>query len=299
MRELNGHKIRVFVASTGKDARRFYHQLIGVLRHAGMEVYFVEDSLPLDRLNVETMRLLQQTDCSVHIIGNEYEYNENLKMSVPEFHYAQALLYSKQNPDYKLFVWRPGFYDSLPSDERQRNFWFLILNNINENVIFTTHESPIMFVEDIRAIMISEKPARFEVKDVEVYLIYNEIDENSALMIKDLLSDVATVEDTSISLSSEVDYYEYIAQQIQKSVLPVIYFKKASVWASYFIKEIWRKIGGMSSGKTLLLVGDESIPENREIDFSAPNVKTIITSEELIPLEIKVELDKVKNAVNV
>ncbi len=297
MLTVNNENIKVFLASTSPDSLKFFYDLIGVLHHANIDVSFVEDDLPLDALNVETMKKLSETQCSIHVIGDQYVEHPSLGYSIPEFHYRQALEYSRQNPEFKLFVWRPGFYQNLPADQRQRNFWYSILNNINENVIFTTHDSPIMFVEDIRSVMITEKPMVYEVKDVDIYLIYNEIDEDSALMIKDLLTDVASVEDTSISLSSDVDYNEYVVQQINNSILPVIYFKKASVWASYFIKEIWRKTGGVSSGKTLLFIGDESVEENKDINFDAPNVQTIITSEELIPLEIKVALDKVKNKI--
>lgn len=299
MQNGNKPKIQVLLATPSPDVRDLYNDLIGVLRHARADFLLWDKQQNKETKGSKIPNFFENVNSSIHIIGNKYNIEENEQTSVQEKQFFQALQYTKINPKFKLFVWRPERYRNLPNDERQRNFIFYILNHINENVIYTNHESPILLVEDLRSILTIEKSTKFDVRETEIYLIYNEIDEPSALMIKDLLSDVASVESTSISLSSDIDYDDYIAQQIQKSKLPVIYFKKATIWASYFIKEIWRKIGGISSGKTLLLIGDESNPENHNIDFSAPNVEKIITSEELIPLEIKVALDKLQKQVEV
>lgn len=291
--------INAFLATTSSDAIKFFNELIGVLYHAQISYRFIPENESIERFKHKTNELLNLTNCSIHIIGDKYEPVEALGMSKSEFQYYQALKHLKNNNEYRIFIWRPAHYKDLPKDKKQREFIFNILNNINENIIYSTHQSPIMLVEDIRSIMVSQIPAKFDVKETEIYLIFNEIDEQPALTIKDLLSDVASVETTSISLSSDIDYDNFIVQQIKKSVLPVIYFKKATTWANYFIKEIWRKTGGLSSKKTFLLIGDESNPENNNINFSAPNVQKIITSEELIPLEIKVALDNIKNKVQV
>ena len=291
--------INAFLASTSSDAMKFFNELIGVLFHAQIDYHYIPESSSIEQFKKQTGQLLNITNCSIHIIGDRYELVPQLGMSKAEFHYHQAFNHLKNNNDYRIFIWRPAYYTDLPKDQMQRKFIFNILNNINENIIYSTHQSPIMLVEDIRSIMVAQIPAKFDVKNTEIYLIFNEIDEESALTIKDLLSDVATVETTSISLSSDIDYDNFVVEQIKKSVLPVIYFKKAATWANYFIKEIWRKTGGLSSHKTFLLIGDESNPESQEIKFSAPNVLKIITSEELIPLEIKVALDNIKNKVQV
>ena len=299
MEEHLATNINAFLASTSSDAIKFFNELIGVLYHAQIDYHYIPEDTPLEQFKSQTGHLLNITNCSIHIIGDKYEPVDQLSMSKPEYHYRQALNHLKHNNQYRIFIWRPAYYADLPKDPMQRKFIFNILNNINENIIYSTHPSPIMLVEDIRSIMVTNIPAKFDVKNTEIYLIFNEIDEDSALTIKDLLSDVATVETTSISLSSDIDYDNFVVEQIKKSVLPVIYFKKAATWANYFIKEIWRKTGGLSSHKTFLLIGDESNPESQEIKFSAPNVLKIITSEELIPLEIKVALDNIKNKVQV
>ncbi len=299
MRNGNKSKIQVLLATPSPDAEDLYNDLIGVLRHARANFILWDEQPKNKRDDSQLPAFFDNVNSSIHIIGNQYTTEPQEQTSIQEKQFFKALQYTKINPDFKLFVWRPERYRNLPNDERQRNFIFYILNHINENVIYTNHESPILLVEDLRSILTIEKKNKFDVRDTEIYLIYNEIDEPSAIMIRDLLSDVATVESTSISLSSDIDYDDYIAQQIKKSKLPVVYFKKATIWASYFIKEIWRKIGGISSGKTLLLVGDEANPDNHNIDFSAPNVEKIITSEELIPLEIKVALDKLQKQVEV
>ena len=109
-----------------------------------------------------------------------------------------------------------------------------------------------------------------------------------------MLVDVANVQKLSIVLNSPTDYSELISQQILRSQLTVIYFKRTSGWAIPFIQQVWKKIGGASAHHTLWLIGDASVSANIKINLSIPNVEIRIESEELIPLEIKVLLDNQK-----
>jgi hypothetical protein len=90
-----------------------------------------------------------------------------------------------------------------------------------------------------------------------------------------------------------VDYSERTSQQMLKSKLAVVYFKESADWAIPFAQQIWKKIGGASASTPILVIGDEDPDTNREKKFSAPRVVSMIVSGELIPLEIKVQYDKV------
>ncbi len=294
---LKNGNIKTFVAVTQDNhALQFINKLNHVLIYAGFDIFSVSD---FDNFTQNVQQLLKSVHCSIHFIGNKFILNSKLNTSLEQAQFALAKNFARTNPDFKIFIWRPQSLGSLPPDPQQQKLWFSILNNINENIILSTYDSPIMLVEDIRNILEIKPVASYDVENTDIYLIFNEIDEEPALIIADLLSDIASVQTTSVSLSSDVDYDELIVQQIHKAQLPIIFFKKASSWASYFIKEIWRKTGGLSSGKKFLLIGDDSIEENKQISFDAPNVQTIITSQELIPLEIKVALDKIKNPAQV
>ena len=267
---------------------------------AGLKVITLEQNganyLPsIDGLD----KVLQYSDCSVHLIGDEYDYVPELKMSFTEYQITKALEFVQARPLFKVFIWRPAYLDPLPQNPEQRNLWFSLRNKINSNIVIFNHQSPILVTEDIRTIMSVEQMQKVETEQTEIYLMYNEIDEPYAAQVIDLLQDVATVTHTEISLSADLDYENFIVEQIKSSVLPVIYFRKASSWASFFVQQVWRLIGGASSGKTILFVGDDAEPENLDLTFDAPNVQTIITGFELIPLEIKVQLDKVKEKLSV
>ncbi len=44
---------------------------------------------------------------------------------------------------------------------------------------------------------------------------------------------------------------------------------------------------------TILFIGDSNIKDNQLINFEAPKVISQVVSQELIPIEIKVQFDKI------
>ncbi len=288
-------QFNIYSAETDKTLEFERTRLNNVLLRAGLKVITLErEGVPYIQAVDDLDRVLQYSDSSIHLIGDEYDYVPDLKMSFTEYQISKALEYVGSRPWFKIFIWRPGYLDPLPKDPDQRNLWFSLRNKITSNIVILNHNSPILVVEDIRTIMSVEQLQKVDTQNAEIYFMYNEIDAPYASGIIDLLQDVAKVVHTEISLSADLDYERFIVEQINASDLPVIYFRKASSWASFFVQQVWRLIGGASSGKTILFVGDDAEPENLDITFDAPNVQTIITGSELIPLEIKVQLDKVK-----
>ena len=140
--------------------------------------------------------------------------------------------------------------------------------------------------------MYSDKHSHYDSHETDLCFIYNELDIDSANEIIDLIADVIDIRKIEITLSDDVDYSELVVQQIEKSKFVVIYFQRTGDWAIPFVQQVWKKIGGASSNTPILLIGDANIEENLNVVFDAPMVTTQIVAQELLPIEIKVQYDK-------
>jgi hypothetical protein len=160
-------------------------------------------------------------------------------------------------------------------------------------MIFSNHSSPVMFVEDLRNVLYAEKKVQFHVKSTDIFFIYNSLDNHSAQEIISMLMDVSSPETLKIDPSDQANYTRFISEQINKSLLTVVFFKNAVDWAVPFMQQIWKNSGGASiSGEFLLIASKETLGEDK-IEFEAPKTSIKITDDELIPLEIKVILDRI------
>jgi hypothetical protein len=276
---LNQTRIKAFLPRGDNDITAYRKQLIGVLSSAHIEV-------------VEDPDLFSTTDCSIHILGSQYNNVNNLAQSNDEYWFEQACNQISTNRLFRIFVWQPLELQNQVIALKQNQFINNIRNNLVRNMTFSNHQSPILLVEDIRSIIYAEQKAVFDTKAADVFFIYNEIDEDYGNGIADILSDVIKIEKLNISLNLQTDYSELISQQIQKSHLTAIYFNRSAQWALPFTKQVWKNIGGASANKKFLMIGDTGYEHNKDILFDAPNVSRVNTSAELIPLEIKVFYDK-------
>jgi hypothetical protein len=166
-----------------------------------------------------------------------------------------------------------------------------------EGMQFSNVTSPVQLVDDLRHTFSSVAKTEFTINPTDVFIVHNQMDEEAAAEIIDMLSDIIPVEKMNIIQDSDHDYSEYCAQQIGKSKLAVIYFKESGDWALPFVQQIWKKVGGASSHTPILLIGDEDPDTNMNKKFKAPKVVSLIISGELIPLEIKVQFDKVVEGI--
>lgn len=279
-------KIKVFLPECTADTCELQKQLEFVFQQADIEVYKAN----------EGKNKIYQTDCSVHILGAKYgQKEEGTKLSKTEYWLSKAKEVNQQTENYNIFVWYPPIFLANKTDNAQEHLINSIRNSIFRNMIFTNHESPVMLVEDMRSVVFAEQKKQFDIQESDILFIYNEIDEDAAEEIVDMLSDVSKVEKTKIALNAGVDYAELISRQIQKSQLTVVYYNRTASWSVSFTQQIWKKIGGASANKQILLIGDANVEQNMEVEFNAPNVKTTAVSTELIPLEIKVEFDKLNS----
>jgi len=276
----NNQKIKVFLAKVSIEMQSLRQTLYSILHYAGMQI------LECESTDIENV--LKNADCSIHIIGRNFYPDAEKELNI-------ARNFNLINTKFKIFLWQPLERKKVILESAQEDFINNLRNNIFRNMIFTNHESPVMFTEDIRSIMHSEKLINYNVKPTEIFFIHNELDEDAVKNIIDLLDDIASLQLLNIILSSNTDYSELVAQQIGKSGLTVIFFKRSSKWALPFTQQIWKKIGGASSGATILLIGDGNHEQNMKISFAAPNVTFMAIAEELIPLEIKVQFDKLNS----
>ena len=287
----------IYLAFTTDGLEEKRQDLFNTLLKANFQVY--PSNLKYDTgFYSHIAKEISDASCSVHILGLEYgNLLDNESISVAHYQYNKALQKLQQNSAYKLFIWFPYSVNEI-TDEAQLKFISDIRNNIRKSVFFSNTASAIQLVDDLRVSVKTEVKQEFDIKDTDVFLVYNQLDDTDANEVADMLSDIIPVEKLNIIQDSEMDYSEFCAQQIGKSKLAVVYFKESSDWALPFTQQIWKKIGGASSHTPILLIGDEDTETNMTKKFKAPKVVSLIVSGQLIPLEIKVQYDKIIEAIS-
>jgi hypothetical protein len=286
----------IYLSFTSSEMENYRGDLFNTLQKAGQQVFPSNISYSesfFSHINQE----IYNSSSSVHILGKEYGKSmPGQNLSVSEYQLEIALQRNEKDPSFKLFIWFPFAFSEL-TDEKQKIFISSIRNNIRDGVFFSNTSSPIQLVDDLRISIQPEMKSSYNVNPTEVFLIYNQLDDNEALEVIDMLSDILPVEKLNIIQDSDLDYSEFCSQQISKSKLAVVYFKESADWALPFTQQIWKKVGGASSHTPILLIGDEDPESNSNKTFKAPKVVSMIVSGQLIPLEIKVQYDKVLERV--
>ena len=238
---------------------------------------------------------LVASNCSILILFPEHTLfsGDGAGNSLAKFQFLEAKKQLEKDPAFRLIVWLPPSTDLLALEPAQSEFINEVRNNISKNMVFSNAFSSLQLVDDIRSLMDVKEEINFNLNTTDIFLISNQLDENEAAEIIDMLSDIVPVEKLSIVQDSDMDYSEYCSQQIGKSKLAVVYFKESADWALPFAQQVWKKIGGASSHTPILLIGDEDPDSNLNKKLRAPKVISLIVPGQLIPLEIKVQFDKV------
>ena len=286
----------IYLAFTTNQQDDKRHDLFNTLLKANFQVY--PSNLEYDNgFFSHITEEINSASCSVHIFGLDYgTLLEGQSISLAHYQYNVALNKLKENNNYKLFIWFPYSINEI-KDELQLKFISDIRNNITHGINFSNTSSAIQLVDDLRTSVKVESKQEFDIKDTDVFLVYNQLDDYDANDVAEMLSDIIPIEKLNIVQDSDMDYSEFCAQQIGKSKLAVIYFKESADWALPFTQQIWKKIGGASSHTPILLIGDEDPETNTNKKFKAPKVVSLIVAGELIPLEIKVQYDKIIEAI--
>lgn len=292
---MSNTKISVFLPWTSVDTEK-REELKNILFNAGCEVLPIGNK-PDNELDFieEVKEAIEDSDCTLNFIGSKYDECMKIddSLSISKFQFSEAQKKLKKEKDFKIFIWYPNNLVDIEKDEEQELFINDIRYNILDNMVFSNINSPIQLVDDIRSMMEKEEIFDFDINDTEIFIMFNELDEFEADDIVDMLGDIVDVEKLNVIQDENTEYLEYCSQQIEKSKLAVIYFKETSEWALPFVQQVWKKVGGASSHTPILLVGDENPDTNKGKEFNAPKVVSLIVSGELIPLEIKVQLDKI------
>lgn len=276
----------VFLSYAPEDKKS---ELKSILERAGMKVISGSET-NFDTISEDTKVLLDAADCSLHILDPYSNQESSISIAKNQFNLAKKEL--ENRPGFKIFLWQTGSITEQIVKSKQAEFINEIRNSVGANMYYTDVPSTIQLVDDIRSLLESKQRVEYNLKAADVFLIFNQLDENEAAEIVDMLSDIVPVERLCIIQDSDQDYSELCAQQIGSSKIAVVYFKFSSDWALPFTQQIWKKIGGASSHTPILLIGDEVPDENKTIKINAPKIICLVVAGELIPLEIKVQYDK-------
>lgn len=286
----------IYLSYSTPDLEQFREDLMFTLFKAGFKVIPI-GSMPKDEHEYKLLvkNSLLNSTCSIHLVGSslgEKLTTEN-NISRPEYEYKKALELTSEKPNYKLFVWHPNTSGQESSDEKQNEFINDVQNNVAANMTYTTTPSVIQLADDIRSMLYVVDKPNLQLNKIDIFLINNIIDDGSADEIMDMLSDVTKIEKLTVSAKEEKDFAEITSQQIPLSRLAVVYFKESAEWAIPFAQQVWKNIGGAATQTPILVIGDQNPETNKEKKFKAPQVISLIVQGELIPLEIKVQFDKI------
>lgn len=290
---LSNSDVNIFLAHGSAGQAPFRKELEAVLQRAGMRVVPMDEHYTGEEALLGALSKIPVAHCSVHIIFPQYEPVASGGDSIAKTQFLAAKNHLEQNPEFKIFVWLPPTTDVLNIEPSQLNFINDVKNNIAKNMVFSNAVSHIQLVDDIRSLMETKETATLDISSTDIFLMSNQLDETEANEIIDMLSDIVPVEKLNIIQDSDTDYSELCKQQIPKSRLAVIYFKESGDWALPFAQQVWKKIGGATTHTPILLIGDTDPEDNMNKKFTAPKVISMIVDGALIPLEIKVQYDKV------
>lgn len=265
--------------------------MLNILSRAEMDVVTLS-SVPQGDLQAGVSKYLEDCNCSVHILGTSYTSNSSGGASLAEIQFNEAFKKLQSDKHFRMFIWYPPEVISAEKDPQQDSFISRVKNSISMNMVFAAVDSPIQLVDDIRSMTEVEVKETFNINAADVFVIFNQLDNDVAEDVIDMLSDIVEVSKLNIVLDSDTDYSEYVAQQMDKSKLAVVYFKESADWAVPFAQQIWKRTGGASTPTPILLIGDKDPSTNQDKKFAAPQVTSLIVPGELIPLEIKVQYDK-------
>jgi class 3 adenylate cyclase len=285
----------IYLAWTSNDLKESREEMAIILQKAGFNVLPTVDCPADDEtFKQKTAEEIKKCVCSLHMLSGEFgrRFESDEEVSFPQHQFLEAKnRIGASGSDFNVFVWLSPNSDSSVKPSQQ-NFIKYIRNNITRNMMFSNSQGPMQLVDDMRVVMMKQDAKVYDSKDTDIYFIFNQQDEQEAMVIVDELSQEFPVETLNILPEGEDSYREMSSQQIPKSKLAVVYFKYAADWALPFIKQIWKQVGGASSPTPMFLVGESDPQSNLARNFRAPRVTSSIVPKETIPMEVKKEYSK-------
>jgi hypothetical protein len=285
----------IYLAWTSNDLKESREEMAIILQKAGFNVLPTVDCPADDEtFKQKTAEEMKRCVCSLHMLSGEFgrRFESDEETSFPQYQFLEAKnKIDSAGSDFNVFVWQLP-ESSASAKPAQQNFIKYIRNNITRNMMFSNSHGPMQLVDDMRVVMMKQDATVYDSKDTDIFFIFNQQDEQEAMLIVDELSLEYPVETMNILPEGEDSYREMSSQQIPKSKLAVVYFKYAADWALPFIKQIWKQVGGASSPTPMFLVGESDPQSNLARSFKAPRVTSTIVPKETIPMEVKKEYNK-------
>ena len=285
----------IYLAWTSNDLKESREEMAIILQKAGFNVLPTVDCPADDEtFKQKTEEEMKKCLCSLHMLSGEFgrRFESDEEVSFPQHQFMGAKnKIGISGSDFNVFVWLSSNSESSVKPSQQ-NFIKYIRNNITRNMMFSNSQGPMQLVDDMRVVMMKQDAKVYDSKDTDIYFIFNQQDEQEAMLIVDELSLEFPVETLNILPEGEDSYREMSTQQIPKSKLAVVYFKYAADWALPFIKQIWKQVGGASSPTPMFLIGESDPQSNLARNFRAPRVTSTIVPKETIPMEVKKEYSK-------
>jgi len=293
---LDAQQPTVFLAWTSNDLKAKREEMAMILTRAGFQVIPNYDCPSSDEdFKNNVQKNLEQASCSLHILSGEFgrRFEEEDDLSYPKYQFDMAKNKSAMpGSKFTTFIWH--LEDAAkPPKPQQQEFINNIRNYITANMTFTNAFSPMQLVEDMRSLLVQEKPKELDTKDTDIFFIFNKQDAKDAYPLTELISQEYALEIMNIMPGGEQQYRELSAQQIPRSKLAVVYFRYGADWALPFIKQVWKEVGGASSPTTMMLIGEDDPQTNMARIFKAPKVTSSIVSKEEVPEEVKKAYNKV------
>ena len=292
----------IYLAWTSNDLKESREEMAIILQKAGFNVFpSVDCPADDDTFKEKVTEEIQKCVCSLHMLSGEFgrRFESDEEISFPQHQFLEAKNKIVQGTpdgaasgsDFNVFIWQLP-ENSVSVKPAQQKFIKYIRNNITRNMMFSNSHGPMQLVDDMRVVMMKQDATVYDSKDTDIFFIFNQQDEQEAMIIVDELSLEFPVETMNILPEGEDSYREMSSQQIPKSKLAVVYFKYAADWALPFIKQIWKQVGGASSPTPMFLVGEDNPQSNLARNFKAPRVTSTIVPKETIPMEVKKEYSK-------
>lgn len=286
---LSQEKVNIFLAWTSFDLKEKREEMALILQKAGFNVLPSIDCPSDDEsFKQKVAEDLSRCSCSLHILSGEYgrRFEEDDEVSYPKHQFDQARERSASAEDFNCFIW---YSPDLNKDIKpaQEEFVRFVRNNITKNMTFSNSAGPMQLVDDIRVMTMKSVAEELDIKDTDIFFIFNSQDEQDAMAITDKISSEYPVELMNILPDGEEEYRAKSTQQIPKSKLAVIYFKYSADWALPFIKQVWKQVGGASSPTPLMLVGEDDPQSNLARYFKAPKVVSSIVPKGTVSEEVK------------
>lgn len=181
------------------------------------------------------------------------------------------------------FIWNPK-----SKQKSSDNFESLISAHLSRNISYSTEAFVIRFVEDVIKTLETRTEENIKNNGTHMSVFYSVLDNQVGEDVTSMLSDIFTVNKIPVDISDDSSTIESLSKLALEANLCVVIFDQQKEWSELFTQEIWKKIGGVSSGVPILLIGSDA---NEPSKLSIPNVTVAEAGRDLLALEIKIQYD--------